>query len=159
MTRKGRARVTGTRRKETARARTPRRRKECDSKATTDTVVKGRIDKKIVGRDKCTEWKLTLQSPRMWQADTGASGGTDTHVKHGLANEQWNEGRLGTLSNQSGYHRPARIRGQSDLCGQRCCRTRVQYTLLFWSAEGLEGSGRRNRHSSGLFLQENEATR
>ena len=26
----------------------------------------GRIDKRIVGRDMCTEWKLTLQSPRMW---------------------------------------------------------------------------------------------
>ena len=62
MTRKG----GKDRRKETARARTPRWRKVCDSKVTADTVMNESIDTRIVGQDQCAECKLTLECNRTW---------------------------------------------------------------------------------------------
>ena len=52
MTRaKARAMIARARRKETARASSPRKREERDSKVTAETVVNGGIDRKTVGRN------------------------------------------------------------------------------------------------------------
>ena len=62
-----RAKAARTRIKETARARTPRRRKESELKGTADTLEMEAPTKGLfIGRDKCAERKLTLQRSRMW---------------------------------------------------------------------------------------------
>ena len=63
-TRKGK--IARTRSKETARARTPRMRKDSELMGIGTLEMEAPTKGLFVGRDKCAEWKLTLKSSRMW---------------------------------------------------------------------------------------------